>query len=188
MFLDTHRLPIAVALLRAFDRIDAALDRVRPEEFLEWVQADAYRGSWRLFGLHHRDPAWVLTGSFNRNGADPRMVDVAALLARVPGLISSTFMRLEPGSHILPHVDDPAFRSVRTILGLHSNPGAQMRVGDELRTIERGRVYAFDSAVLHETANEGPTPRIVFGVEIEHAHAWQPLRDDHQTSLSAMVQ
>jgi Aspartyl/Asparaginyl beta-hydroxylase len=190
MFLDVERLPIAAALQRSFDRIDSALDRVRPDEFVEWVQGDAYHGSWRLFGVHHRDPAWVMADLFNQNGGDPRMVDVVALLARVPGLISSTFMWLAPGSHILPHVDDPAVHSVRTILGLRTHPGARMRVGDEVRTIERGKVYAFDSSVLHETVNEGAVPRVVFGVEIAYAHAWEPLRRDaggHQTSLSAIV-
>lgn len=174
-FLDTARLPIAAALSAAFERIDAALDRIRPEEFVEWVQGEAYDGSWRLFGVHHRNPAWVMAETFNRNGRDPRMTDVVALLARVPGLISSTYMWLHPGSRIHPHVDDPAVHSVRSFIGVRTNPGARMRVGGEIRTIERGQVYCFDSAVMHETVNEGPTPRIVFGVEIEHGRAWEPM-------------
>ena len=49
-------MPVALAMEAAFERIDAALDRIAPEEFVEWVQGEAYQGHWRLFGVFHRDP------------------------------------------------------------------------------------------------------------------------------------
>jgi hypothetical protein len=190
MFLDPAQLPVARMMAEELAAADAALDRIASDEFVEWVLGDAYRGRWRLFGLHHRDPGWVMAERFNSNGRDPRMEAIAALLARVPALISSAFMSLEAGSHIFPHVDDPAVRSVRMLLGLRTNAGARMRVGDEVRTIERGRVYCFDSATLHEAANEGATPRVVWGVEVEHARARDPLlppRAGQARSLSPRV-
>jgi aspartyl/asparaginyl beta-hydroxylase (cupin superfamily) len=175
MFLDATTLPVAKLMRAHLATIDAALDRVRPEEFIEWIQSDAYGGSWRHFGLHHRNPAWPLYRQFAANRTDPRMRAVDRLLTRVPGLISSSYMWIDPGTHIYPHVDDPAVHSARTFLGLRTNPGAQMRVGEELRTIERGEVYCFESSMLHETGNLGPTPRIVFGIEVEWERAQEPL-------------
>lgn len=175
MFLDATKLPVAVLMRAHVEAIDDALDRVRPEEFIEWIQRDAYSGSWRLFGLYHRNPAWPLYAEFTAHFFDARMGAIDRLLTRVPGLISSTFMWLAPGTHIFPHVDDPAVHSARILLGLRTQPGAQMRVGGELRTIERGEIYAFESSVMHETGNLGPTPRIVFGIEVEWDRAEEPL-------------
>ena len=175
MFLDNARLPGAELLERHFEQIDRLFEQIAPDEFVEWVLGDAYVGHWRLFGVHHRDPNWVFADRFNRNGRDPRVCEIAAMLARVPGLVASTFMQLDPGSHIHPHVDDPALHSARLFIGVRSNAGAKMRAGDEVRAIERGRVYAFDSAVMHETINEGTTPRIIFGFEVDWDQREAPL-------------
>ncbi|MBI1380517.1 MAG: hypothetical protein GC161_05440 [Planctomycetaceae bacterium] len=175
MFLDTNTLPVAGMMLANFDAIDRALALAGPDEFVDWIQEDSFRGRWRLLGLHHRNPDWVLGESFNSRANDPRFEEIHGLLRRVPGLISSTFMWLDPGSHIFAHVDDPAVHSARILLGLRSNPGARMRVGPEVRTIERGEIYAFDSSVDHETGNEGDEPRIVFGIEVAWEHSREPL-------------
>lgn len=179
MFLASATLPVAGLMLANFDAIDRAFDRVVPEEFVDWILEDSYRGRWRLMGLHHRNPNWVLGESFNSRANDPRFEEIHGLLRRVPGLISSTFMWLDPGSHIFAHVDDPAVHSARILLGLRSNPGARMRVGAEVRTIERGKIYAFDSSVDHETGNEGDEPRIVFGIEVAWEHSRDPLLPAH---------
>ena len=103
------------------------------------------------------------------------MRDVVELVKRVPGVISSTFMWLDPGTHIYLHIDDPRVHSARFLLGLRTIAGARMRSGDEVRTIERGRVLGFDSSVLHESINAGVSPRIVWGVEVAFAWAEAPL-------------
>ena len=182
MFLDSETLPVAGLMLANFDSIDRALGEVLPEEFTDWILGEAYRGRWGLLGLYHRDPKWVLGDNFNSRQEDPRFREIHTLLRRVPRKISSTFMWLGPNSHIFPHVDDPAVHSARILLGLRTNPGARMRVGSEVRTIERGKIYAFDSSVDHEAGNEGDEARIVFGIEVAWEYRLEPLLSEPEAT------
>ncbi len=176
MFLDTNVLPVARLMEERTESLFEVLGRIRDDEFVPWVTNDAYRGRWTLFGLHQREPGWVLAREFTRHRAEPRLREAYAVLARVPGLVSSCFMRLDPGAHIYPHVDDPRLHTIRFLLGLRVNAGSRMRVAEEVRAFERGRVLAFDSSVMHETANDGDTPRVVFGIEVDAGFETRPLR------------
>ena len=174
MFVDTAVLPVARLLERHAATFDRFLDRIDPGEFMPWVVERAYAGGWSVFGVFHHERDWTFGGQFQDHGAEERATATIAVLRRIPGLLSAGFTRLEPGTHIYPHVDNTV-PSVRCLVGLRVNPGARMRAGDETRVFERHRCLAFRSLVTHEAVNEGTTARIAFGVEVRLDHAWDPI-------------
>lgn len=175
MFLDTGRLPVARLLEREADCLDRQLELVAPDEFTPWVLPQAYRGCWRVFGIFHHGEPWVLGDEFRRHALDARFGAALAIVRRIPGIISAGFSRLDPDSHVFPHVDDQQIRTIRCLLGLRVGPGARMRVGGEIRDFAHHRCLAFDAGVIHDTVNEGVSARIAFGVELRLENAWDAI-------------
>jgi aspartyl/asparaginyl beta-hydroxylase (cupin superfamily) len=120
--------------------------------FEPWVQREMYGDGWSVYGLiafgQRIDAA--LAGC-------PR---TAALLERVPRLTTAGFSRLQPGTHIAPHVG-----WVKTVyrahLGLVVPPDCGMRVGDETRKWRDGECLVFDDTVEHEAWNRSERTRTV---------------------------
>jgi hypothetical protein len=78
------------------------------------------------------------------------------------------FSMLKPGMHIVPHT---GFLNTRLIchLPLLTPPGCRLRVGNEVRTWEAGKMLIFDDSIEHEAWNEGNETRVVLLFEI-----WRP--------------
>ena len=121
---------------------------------------DGEAPKWRLFGLYLRGapipPHCALC---------PR---TAALLAKVPKLTKAGFACLEAGYVMKPHIGhDP--HNYRVHLGLIVPDGdCGMRVGDETRTWQRGKVTMFDDNQLHDAWNRTPQHRYVLIVDVVH--------------------
>ena len=78
------------------------------------------------------------------------------------------FSRLQPGGHIIPHYGQMNFR-LTIHLGLIIPDGCGIRVGEETRHWETGKILAFDDSFEHEAWNRGDCERIVLIFE-----AWHP--------------
>jgi aspartate beta-hydroxylase len=78
------------------------------------------------------------------------------------------FSCLQPDGHIIPH---HGLMNVRLTvhLGLVVPEGCGIRVGDETRTWEPGRLLFFDDSYEHEAWNRGASDRVVLILE-----AWNP--------------
>ena len=78
------------------------------------------------------------------------------------------FSMLKPGMHIVPHT---GFLNTRLIchLPLLAPPGCRLRVGNEVRIWEEGKMLLFDDSIEHEAWNEGSETRVVLLFEI-----WRP--------------
>ena len=88
----------------------------------------------------------------------------------------TTFSILEPGTHIKPH-NGPNNARIRCHFGLITPPGAFLRVGNEIRSWEKGKVrahwlvrfwhhsykktFCFDDSFEHEAWNNGSSLRLV---------------------------
>lgn len=75
-------------------------------------------------------------------------------------IIEVKFSRIVPGTHIHPHTG-PSNDRLRAHLTIVHTGGAWIRVGNEWRTWEEGKVLIFDSSWEHEVYHNGPDPRIV---------------------------
>lgn len=121
-------------------------------EFEPWVQRDMYGDGWSVYGL-------VAFGQ-RIEPALARCPRTAALLEQVPRLTTAGFSRLQPGTHIQPHVG-----WVKTVyrahLGLVVPTDCGMRVGDETREWRNGSCLVFDDTVEHEAWNRSTDVRTV---------------------------
>jgi aspartyl/asparaginyl beta-hydroxylase (cupin superfamily) len=93
------------------------------------------------------------------------------------------FSILRPGTHITPH---HGMLNTRLIchLPLIVPPGCRLRVGNEVREVEAGKLMIFDDSMEHEAWNDGPSVRVILLFEI-----WRPELDDAEiAALTAMYQ
>lgn len=97
--------------------------------------------------------------------ACPRTIDV--LETGRHGLREGMFASLAPGAHVQPHTG-----GVNVVLTVHLPlvvpPGCAMRVADETRPWEEGRVAIFDDSFIHETWNQGPSSRLILIWDVWH--------------------
>lgn len=77
------------------------------------------------------------------------------------------YSAMKPGTRILPHTG-PSNRRLRAHFCITHTGGAQMRVGEEWRTWEEGRVLVIDSSYEHEVIHDGPDLRVVLILDVWH--------------------
>ena len=107
-------------------------------------------------------------------------VPMPAIAARSPMALYSL---LRPGTHIRPH---NGMLNTRLIchLPLITNPDCAIRVGNETRTWQQGRLLIFDDSIEHEAWNKGGTTRIILLFEI-----WRPeISLDERAALTAVFE
>lgn len=77
------------------------------------------------------------------------------------------FSVLHPGTHIWPHTG-PTNCRIRAHLGLKVPAGTSMRVADENRSWDEGKILCFDDSFEHEVWHNGTTTRLVLIVDVWH--------------------
>ena len=96
------------------------------------------------------------------------------LLESIPGFTSAFLNLLEPHSRIPPHHGD-SNTIVRHHLGLvvpRDTARCRIRVGDEERSWEEGKVLVFDDTYEHEVRNDTPDRRVVLFVDFDRPMDW----------------
>lgn len=88
------------------------------------------------------------------------------------------FSALDPGTHIHPHTG-PSNERLRSHFTLVHSGGARLRVNDEWRTWEEGKVIVFDSSWEHEAIHDGPDRRVVLIVDVWHPDYINNYSDGH---------
>jgi aspartyl/asparaginyl beta-hydroxylase (cupin superfamily) len=68
------------------------------------------------------------------------------------------FSAITPGTHIIPH-NGPTNKKLRVHLGIMGCEGASIRVGEETRVWQDGKVLIFDDSFEHEVTHEGRRAR-----------------------------
>jgi len=91
----------------------------------------------------------------------------AELLSKIPGLVSADFSFLPARTHIKPHV---GFTQVvlRSHLGLIIPPDCAIRVGDQTKTWQPGKLMVFDDSFDHEAWNNSDEDRFVLMFDIRN--------------------
>lgn len=159
-------------------------------DFRPYIEDDPNRPHRDFHGLN-QDMSWSALYLW-RDGK--RVEDVAercpktmAALARVPlshigaRTPAAFFSRLEPGARIPPHT---GMLNCRLIchLPLVVPPGCWLRVGNETREWEEGKLLIFDDSIEHEAKNPSGEMRIILIFDI-----WRPeLGEAERTGISAV--
>ena len=179
--------------------LEAATPAIREEllalvqsdaDFRPYVEDDPDRPARDFHGLNN-DPSWSALYLWK----DGRLVEenarrcpktIAALekvpLSRIGSRTpAALFSRLEPGAHIPPH---SGMLNSRLIchLPLIVPEGCWLRVGNETREVEQGRMLIFDDSIEHEARNRSGETRIILLFDI-----WRPeLGDAERQGISAI--
>ena len=88
------------------------------------------------------------------------------------------FSALDPGTHIHPHTG-PSNERLRSHFTLVHSGGARLRVSDEWRTWEEGKVTVFDSSWEHEVIHDGHERRVVLILDVWHPDYINGYSDGH---------
>jgi hypothetical protein len=170
--------------------VEALLDAAA--EFTPYVERQHDRPARDFFGLQ-ADPRWSAFHLY-RNGEvvkenAARCPETMHALANVPlshvgeRTPSVFFSLLRPGAHIPPH---RGMLNCRLIchLPLIIPDGCWLRVGNETRTWESGKLAVFDDSIEHEARNSSDQLRIVLIFDI-----WRPeLSEPEKAGISAIVE
>lgn len=179
--------------------LEAATDEIRAElltlieedaPFRPYVEAEDNRPRRNFAGLLD-DPSWSALylwkdGQLVDENARrcPRTMDalskvpVSRIGTRTPSVL---FSMLRPGAHIPPH---HGMLNSRLIchLPLIVPDGCWLRVGNETRRVEAGRMLIFDDSIEHEAKNESDETRIILLFDI-----WRPeLTETERAGISAI--
>jgi aspartyl/asparaginyl beta-hydroxylase (cupin superfamily) len=105
-------------------------------------------------------------------------VPMTRIGAKTPSVL---FSKLTPGAHIPPHRGMLNCRLIAH-LPLIVPDGCWLRVGNETRRWEEGKLLIFDDSFEHEARNESGETRIVLLFDL-----WRPeLGDDEKAGISAI--
>lgn len=168
MYLDPSRFAFTAALESRWQAVRDEFRALEREALVAWPEKFLYDRGWDVFGLY----------AFGSKLIDncARCPETARLAAAIPGMTTAGFSRLQPGTHIRPHVGyTPAV--LRCHLGLVVPAGCEMRVGAETRGWAEGRCLVFDDTVEHEVWHRGDAERVVLLVDFR--------RSAHRDALAA---
>jgi len=181
------------------DDIEAATDDIREEllalvnegaNFQPYVQDDPNRPRKEFHGLNDNadwtalylwkdgDRVEVNAGCCPRMMAALQKVPLSRIGSRTPAVL---FSRLEPGAHIPPH---SGMLNCRLIchLPLIVPAGCWLRVGNETREWEEGKLLIFDDSMEHEAKNPTGELRIILLFDV-----WKPeLGEEEREAISAI--
>lgn len=159
MFHDPRRFPFAAALERHWRAIYDDYLRIR-QDVMDWPEKKLYDEGWKVFGL------------FNFPRGEPLEANIArcpltASLVRdhIPTHGAAGFSMLRPKTRIKPH-EGYRGQFLRCHLGLKIPPGdCGLKVQDETRRWEAGKVLVFDDRLIHEAWNMTDEERVILLID-----------------------
>ncbi|MFL6740906.1 MAG: aspartyl/asparaginyl beta-hydroxylase domain-containing protein [Sphingomicrobium sp.] len=157
-------------------------------DFQPYVEDEPDRPRREFHGLHGH-PSWTALYLWRdgrrveenaarcpRTMAALDKVPMTRIGAKTPSVL---FSRLTPGAHIPPHRGMLNGRLIAH-LPLIVPDGCWLRVGNETRTWEEGKLLIFDDSFEHEARNDSNETRIVLLFDL-----WRPeLNDDEKAGIS----
>jgi len=102
----------------------------------------------------------------------------ASIINKIPGLISCDFSRLKKQTHILPHKGySKMILRCHLPLIIPNREACGIRVGEETKNWEEGKLLIFDDSYEHEAWNNGDKDRFVLMFDIPNP-LWEYTADE----------
>jgi aspartyl/asparaginyl beta-hydroxylase (cupin superfamily) len=102
----------------------------------------------------------------------------ASIINKIPGLISCDFSRLKKQTHILPHKGySKMILRCHLPLIIPNREACGIRVGEETKNWEEGKLLIFDDSYEHEAWNTGDKDRFVLMFDIPNP-LWEYTADE----------
>lgn len=157
-------------------------------DFQPYIEDEPNRPRREFHGLHG-DPSWTALYLWRdgrpveenaarcpRTMAALQKVPMSHIGAKTPSVL---FSRLTPGAHIPPHRGMLNCRLIAH-LPLIVPEGCWLRVGNETRRWQQGKLLIFDDSIEHEARNDSAETRIVLLFDL-----WRPeLHEDEKAAIS----
>lgn len=125
-----------------------------------WENLYDQEKQWDMFGIY------ALEKKKERNAV--RCPMTTQCLEKIPGMTTGGFSVLGPHTHIKPHVGYTG-EVLRCHLGLIIPEHCAIRVGDETRQWQEGKVLVFDDTVEHEAWNKSDKMRVILLLDFKKA-------------------
>jgi beta-hydroxylase len=159
MYLENRQFPFTETLEANWGVIRGELLDLSRKAFKPFFnKGKLYDGTWDIFGLY----------AFGRKNAENCTLcpETTRVVETIPRMVTAAFSRLEPHTHIKPHVGyTPAV--LRCHLGLIVPEDCALRVGPEVRGWQEGRCMVFDDTTEHEAWNRSDSERVVLIIDFE---------------------
>jgi aspartyl/asparaginyl beta-hydroxylase (cupin superfamily) len=149
-FLSASDFPFLRSLEARWEQIRAEYDALASQA-TEWHEP-IHNGKWSVIGFRFQDQ------DLPENRIQAPVT--CALCDAIPRIHTYGFSIMEPGCEIEPHVGYTN-EVLRGHLGLYSNPGAALQVGEEIKNWHEGEVFVFDDTTLHAAWNRGESRRVI---------------------------
>ena len=163
MFYDSGLLPDLAPLETHWGKVLDEVNGLDNKGYLAWPEKALYgEKGWDVFGLH----------AFGQRMDEncERCPQTAQLVEAIPGMATAGFSRLAPQTHIQPHEGYAGYAGhfLRAHLGLVIPEDCALRVGDETRGWQEGKVMVFDDSFEHEAWNRSDKERIVLLIDFKN--------------------
>lgn len=184
MYLQAEKYPFTKVLEDNWEAILKEYKEVSAHpEMIKWPEGQIYDGRWDTFGLY----AFGM-----KQHENCKLCPVTTkVVESIPGMVMAGFSRLQPGTHIKPHVGYGGWAQyvVRAHLGLIVPPeGCVMRVGPETRSWTPGKLTVFSDATEHEVWNNGAHERVVLLMDIRNPDfKWRLLNPEMTPDMANFI-
>jgi beta-hydroxylase len=159
MFHDARQFAFTAPLEAAWQEIRAEFLRVR-QSMTEWTERELYNHGWEVFRLFDFPNGEAIPANASRCPITTALVE-----RHFPRHGAAGFSLLQARTHIRPH-EGYQGEFLRCHLGLQVPGGdCALRVLEESRRWEEGRMLVFDDRVLHEAWNHTDEERAVLLVD-----------------------
>jgi beta-hydroxylase len=176
MFFDPSVFPLASVLESNWHTIRRELETLPGSEFTPWKETNLYSTGWDVFGFF----------AFGSRIEDHCKLcpETAAIIEKIPGVVTAGFSSLQPSTHIKPHfgytynytesglterqaLNDGVLRCHLALIvpTAITSLGCCIRVGDSLSNWEEGKCIVFDDTMEHEAWNRTEGTRVVLIVD-----------------------
>jgi beta-hydroxylase len=155
MFYDPTTFSFTEALERHWEQVLADFVRVQ-EQLEDWYERKLYEEGWQVFGMFSFPHGEPIEANVARTPFTAELVH-----RHVPNHGAVGFSVLQPMTRIKPHEGYPG-SFLRGHLGLKVPKGdCALKVGEETRSWEIGRLMIFDDRLTHEAWNLTEEVRVV---------------------------
>ena len=186
-FFDNEDFPWTKNLEANWHLIRAELDEVLKEREILPHFYEISRDQYKL----SKDDLWktyFLYGFGYKSEANcAKCPETTRLMEQIPGMKTAMFSILQPGKHIPPH-RGPYKGVLRCHLGLivpEPKEKIRIRVGDDIRSWEEGKVMVFDDTFEHEVWHEGNSQRVVLFIDFVRPFR-QPVKAINQAMIKVI--